>query len=106
MKLTKSENPMFALTWTLFHPVDAVSPLFGLPREEIEASELNFVLSIAGFDEASAQMLRARVTFAAQDLRFDHEFADVFSLDEDGTRRIDYSRVHDVRAIADLESST
>ena len=106
MKLTKSENPMFALTWTLFHPIDEESPLFGVPSEEIEASERNFVLSIAGCDETSAQTVRARATYAAQDLRFDHEFVDVFSLDEDGTRHVDYSRVHDVRAIADSEDST
>ena len=106
MKLTKSENPIFALTWTLFHPVDEESPLFGLAPEEIEASELNFVLSLSGYDESSAQTLRARSTYAAQDLRFDHEFVDVFSHDADGTRRVDYSRVHQVRAVAESANST
>jgi inward rectifier potassium channel len=106
MKLTKSENPMFALTWTLFHPVDEESPLFGLAPEDVEASELNFVLSISGYDETSSQTMRARATYAAQDLRFDHEFVDVISLDQDGTRRIDYSLVHEVRAIAEPEDTT
>jgi inward rectifier potassium channel len=106
MKLTKSENPIFALTWTLFHPIDESSPLFGLEPDEIEATELNFVLSISGYDETSAQSVRARATYTAQDLRFDHEFVDVFSLDADGTRRVDYSRIHDVRAISELQDST
>ena len=106
MKLTKSENPTFALTWTLFHPIDENSPLFGVDPDEMEATELNFVLSIAGYDESAAQLVRARHTYAAQDLRFDHEFVDVFSLDADGTRRLDYSRLHDLRAIAASDDAT
>jgi len=106
MKLTKSENPMFALTWTLFHPIDENSPLFGVDPEEIEGAELNFVLSISGYDESSAQTVRARRSYAAQDLRFNHEFVDVFSVDADGARRVDYARIHDVRAVAESENAT
>lgn len=99
MRLSKSENPMFALSWTLFHPIDPDSPIYGLPEEDFGASEINFVLSISGFDETSAQTVHARQTFAAQDLRFGHEFVDIFSLDDSGVRHVDYARVHETRAI-------
>jgi inward rectifier potassium channel len=99
MRLSKSENPMFALSWTLFHPIDADSPIHGVGDAELLASELYFVLSINGLDETSAQMVHARETFAAPDLRPGHEFVDIFSLDEDGLRHVDYSRVHDTRPV-------
>jgi len=51
MRLSKNENPMLALSWTLFHPVDADSPIYGLSETELLASEMNFVLSINGLDE-------------------------------------------------------
>ena len=77
LRLVKSENPVLALSWTLFHPIDADSPLYGWPIDELVASETNFILSIAGFDETSAQTVHARQTFAAQDLRPGHEYVDI-----------------------------
>lgn len=100
LKLTKNENPTFALTWTLFHPIDAESPLNGLSVDDIAASEMNFVLSITGLDETSAQMVRARTVYASGDLRPNHEFVDVFRVDDHGVRHVDYGRLHDIHPTA------
>jgi inward rectifier potassium channel len=99
MRLSKSENPMLVLSWTIFHPIDADSPIYGMAEADLAASEVNFVLSINGLDETSAQMVHARETFAAQDVRVGHEFVDIFSVDENGFRHIDYARVHDTRRV-------
>jgi len=99
MRLLKSENPVFALSWTLFHPIDQHSQLYGLSAQEIETSEMNFVVSITGLDETSSQIVHARQTFAAQDLKIGHEFVDIHSTDEDGSRRVDYSKIHDTRPL-------
>ena len=100
MRLIKSENPALALTWTLFHPVDVDSPLYGVDAESLRTAEINFIVSVSGFDETSAQMLRARHTFAAQDVRPDHEFVDIIRVDEDGVRHVDYGKLHDIRPVA------
>lgn len=104
MKLAKSENPTFALSWTLFHPIDKQSPIHGLSDAELAASEINFVVSISGLDETSSQMVHARETFAAQDVRPGHEFVDIFSLDESGLRHVDFGRVHDTRPVSNSAS--
>src|SRR6202453_2660548 len=95
MRLSKSENPMLALSWTLFHPVDADSPIYGVGETELLASEMNFVLSINGLDETSSQMVHARQTFAALDVRHGHEFVDIFSLRESGFWHVVCVRLHD-----------
>ena len=89
MRLLKSENPTLALSWTLFHPIDADSPLFGMNEETLAASEINFVVSIVGFDETSGQTVHARDVFAAQDVRFGQEYEDIIWIDDDGLRHID-----------------
>ena len=99
LRLLRSENPAFALSWTLFHPIDQDSPLFGIPLDELVAGDSNFVLVISGYDDTSAQIVRSRATFSARDLRPGHEFVDIQSLDENGVRRIDYARIHDTRPI-------
>jgi inward rectifier potassium channel len=97
MRLVKSENPALALSWTLFHPIDAESPLHGVDMKELSASEMNFIVSIGGFDETAAQIVRARYTFAAQDVRPGHEFVDIITIDDDGVRHVDYAKIHETR---------
>ena len=100
LRLLRSENPVLALSWTLFHPIDADSPLYGVSESELVASETNFVVSIRGFDESAAQTVHARHTFTAQDLRPGQEFVDIHSIDENGMRHIDYAKIHDTRPVA------
>ncbi len=97
MKLTKNENPSFALTWTLFHPIDAESPLAEMSESDLAASEVNYVLTVSGFDESAGQAVRARNVYAARVVRYNHEFIDIFSVDERGLRRVDYALLHDTR---------
>jgi inward rectifier potassium channel len=106
LRLLRSENPVLALSWTLFHPIDADSPLYGVGESELLASETNFVVSIRGFDETSAQTVHARHTFAAQDVRPGHEFVDIHSLDEDGMRHIDYAKIHDTKPVPSRPTSS
>ena len=94
MRLIKSENPALALSWVLFHPIEADSPLYGMSEEALADSEINFVLTIVGFDETSGQMEHARDIFTAQDVRFGHEFVDIIRIDEQGMRHIDYSKIN------------
>jgi inward rectifier potassium channel len=100
LRLLKSENPTFALSWTLFHPIDEQSPLFGKDEDALAASEINFVVSIVGFDEASGQTVRSRDVFTAQDVRFGHEYVDFIWVDEQGLRHIDYSKIDATRAVS------
>lgn len=100
MRLERSENPVFALSWTLRHVIDGDSPLDGLSAEEIAASDMNFAVTISGLDETSAQIVHARKPYAAPDLRYGHEFIDIIRIDEDGLRHVDYAKIHDTRPVA------
>ncbi len=106
MRLLRSENPTFALSWTLFHPIDEQSPLFGHDEDTLAASQMNFVVSVVGFDEASGQIVRARDVFAAQDVQFGHEYVDFVWIDDQGLRHIDYAKIDATRpASADAGGS-
>jgi inward rectifier potassium channel len=97
LPLERDGNPVFALTWTLMHVIDEASPLYGLSAEEIAMSEMNFVVSISGLDETSAQLVYSRKPYPAQNIKVGHEFVDVVTIDADGMRRIDYAKLHETR---------
>src|SRR5262249_37784799 len=89
-----------ALSWTLFHPINEQSPLFGTDKETLAASEINFILSIVGFDETSGQTVHSRDVFTAQDVRWNHEYVDFVWIDDEGMRHIDYAKIDATRLAA------
>jgi inward rectifier potassium channel len=103
MSLVRSENPVFALSWTLFHTIDADSPLYMLSPEEIAESDLNFAVTLSGLDETSSQLVHGRHRYSGQDLRVGHEFVDIVRVDEEGMRHMDFAKIHDTRPAENFE---
>jgi inward rectifier potassium channel len=100
MRLLRSENPAFALSWTLFHPIDEDSPLYGKSREDTLRDEITIVVTIAGLDERSSQTVHVRQAYAADSVRWGHEFLDMFHRDERGRAYVDFSKIHETQVHA------
>jgi hypothetical protein len=71
-----------------------------MDKETFAASEINFVVSIVGFDETSGQTVHARDVIAAQDVRFGHEYVDFVWADDQGLRHIDYAKIDATNLVA------
>ncbi len=60
MAVARPHTPMFALTWTVIHPIDQSSPLFGASREGLLRAHAQIVVSIVGLDETFSQTIFTR----------------------------------------------
>jgi inward rectifier potassium channel len=98
--LLRSENPNFALSWTILHPLDEASALFGQAGEDLAREEVVFMLVITGHDEASGQSVQATGFYSAADIRWDHRYSDILSTAADGATVLDYARFHGVEPVA------
>ena len=96
LALLRSRNLVFALTWTLIHPIDAASPLDGWDQQALAAAKSRITVSITGHDENIAAEVHALHEYTADDLFFDHRFVDIIADGDDGTRIIDLTCFHDV----------
>jgi inward rectifier potassium channel len=96
LDLLRNENPVFALTWTIFHVIDEDSPLHGKSPDDLVQAEALLVLTVGGLDDSSAQQLNARRTYSQEYIRWQHRYVDISSDAEDGTLLLDYSKFHDV----------
>jgi len=96
LDLRRSENPVFALSWTIFHPIDESSPLHGSGPDELAKAEALLVLTISGLDDNSAQQLNARRSYSQDHIRWQHRYVDISSSADDGRLIIDYGKFHDV----------
>ena len=95
LKLERAQNPVFALSWTIFHIIDETSPLHGQDAAALERSQASFVVTLIGLDETSGQTMYARHGYEHHVLRWNHGFVDILGMDEDGVAIIDYGRFHD-----------
>jgi inward rectifier potassium channel len=94
LPLQRGESPLFALSWSLFHVIDDASPLNGQTGADLAAVEASFVVTLRGHDESLAQNVTARRTYRLEEVRWDHRYDDILSLNEAGKLIIDYGKFH------------
>jgi len=96
LQLDRSHTALFALSWTVIHPIDEKSPLHGATRESLRAEDCEIIVSLTGLEETFAQTIHARFSYIPDDIFFGVRFRDVLYRTPDGRRGIDYSRFHEV----------
>jgi inward rectifier potassium channel len=95
LELVRDRSPVFALTFTVMHEIDAKSPLYEATAESLAAGNAELLVTASGVDETLAQPVHARTSYLPHEIRWDHRFADIMGWTEDGRRAIDYRRFHD-----------
>ena len=95
LPLVRGQNPMLILSWTIFHVIDAASPLYGVTPEEFNASSASLILSVSGHDENFGQDVHANKSYGATDVRYGHRFRDILSVRDDGQTVMDHRLFHD-----------
>jgi len=99
LALVRSHLPLLQLTWTLLHPLDENSPLYGLSAEQLEAAESEIIVSLVGLDETLSQTIQARHSYIAEEIIHDAFFEDVLTR-KDGGVEVNYNLFHSVRRSA------
>jgi inward rectifier potassium channel len=99
VKLLRSSNSLFALSWTIMHPIDQDSPLYGLTPEEMEEQDMEIVVMLNGLDEILADRIYCRHAYWADEIVWNRRFVDVISVTPGGNRMVDLTQFHDTREI-------
>lgn len=97
LKLLRSNNSLFALSWTVMHPIDADSPLYGLTPGQMQEQDMEIIIMLAGLDEILADRIYARHAYWADEIVWNRRFVDVISVNDAGHRVVDLTRFHDTR---------
>jgi len=93
----RERTPLFTLSWTAVHRIDAQSPLYGQTDETLAAGRADFVVTLTGIDETFSQTVHARHYYdGRRDIRWGGRFVDILTVGEDGVTRIDYASFDDV----------
>jgi inward rectifier potassium channel len=103
--LERERVVFFPLSWTVVHPIDENSPLFGLTDDDLRRSSAEFLILLNGTDETFSQTVHTRSSYAASDVVWDARFVNVFNR-RTGRERltIDVRRLHDIERVEKAET--
>lgn len=96
LKLVRPRSPLFSLSWTVMHPIDETSPLYGATLETMHEQQMEIVVLLSGTDETLSQVIYARHAYSPDDILFDRRFVDVVKVAADtGHVEVNLHRFHD-----------
>ncbi len=100
LTLERHKVAFFPLTWTIVHPIDASSPLYGATAEDLQAWDAEFLILLTGIDDTFSQTVHARSSYKAHEVAFKARFRNIFDHSAAGTLGIDIDDIHEVEPAA------
>jgi inward rectifier potassium channel len=83
----------FPMVWTINHPIDENSPMYGMTMKDMEEADLEFMISLSGFDDTFAQNVTARYSFTHQELVYGAKWISVFGTNARGQTSQDLNKI-------------
>ncbi len=101
LELERRRVTFFPLSWTIVHPIDKESPLWGVTAQELADSDPEFLILLSGTEETFSQIVHARTSYKADEIIWQAHFTNMFERRApDAPLAIDVSRIHDVEPAA------
>lgn len=98
LSLERESVAFFPLSWTVVHPIDEASPLYGWDRARLLESEAEFLVLITGVDETFAQVVHSRTSYTAEEVVCNARFRNMFRGGE-GALGVDLGKLHDLETV-------
>ena len=87
----------FALSWTVVHPIDSNSPMWGLKHKDLVDADAEILILLIGTDETTSQAVHSRSSYKADEIVWGAKFANMFLRTEtEGIIGMSLSRIHDI----------
>ena len=94
LTLERKKVVFFPLSWTIVHPIDEASPLWGLTEKDLAERDVEFLVLLSGIDETFSQIVHARTSYKPQEIVFGERFVNIYNpVRADGTVSIDVSKL-------------
>ena len=84
LRLETHKIQFFPLTWTLVHPIDKNSPLYGMTKEELTEKGAEILSLVKGFDDKFSQVVHSRHSYLVENMVVGAKYVPSFSTNEEG----------------------
>jgi inward rectifier potassium channel len=82
MPLERQKVSLFPLNWTMVHPIDENSPIFGKTKEDLLAENAELIVFIKGQDITFGQLVQANSSYLAKEIMWGEKFVPMYYSDD------------------------
>jgi inward rectifier potassium channel len=85
----------FSLSWTIVHPLDEKSPLYGFTEGDVLDSSAEVLILVKAIEEANQQTVHTRRSYIATDMVWNARFSPIMGKHQDGVPEVITSKISD-----------
>lgn len=94
LPLERAKIHLFPSNWTVVHPIDGESPLWGRTDADLRRAKAEFIVLIKAFDDTFSQTIYARTSYTAEEVRWGARFSPMLFPAVDGMTDLDMGRLN------------
>jgi inward rectifier potassium channel len=98
-KMLRLERPtvlFLPLSWTVVHPIDQDSPLWGKTAEDMARLQAEVLIMVKAYDDTFSQTVLARHSYRHDEFLWNRRFAPAFFVDDEGDLVLELKKVGEV----------
>jgi inward rectifier potassium channel len=85
----------FPSSWTVVHPINEESPLFGLNWNDIQEAQPELMILVTGYDETLGVNIHSRQSYLLEEMVWGGKFVKILDTNTSGKAVLDLGRFHD-----------
>lgn len=99
LKLEYKKISMFTATWTVNHPIDEESPLYGLNEVDLKEMDSEFFVLLKGFDDTFAQQVHSRSSYKYNEIIWGAKFVSTYGKSGDGRTAVELDKISEITKV-------
>jgi len=99
MELELSSINFFPLTWTINHPINENSPIYGMNYNDLKDVQAEFLVILNGFDDTFSQTVHKHFSYTVDELVYGAKFVSVFVENRSGVVVQDINKLNDYELV-------
>src|SRR5215212_4720483 len=104
LDLERKRVVFFPMSWTIVHPIDEKSPMFGMTREELVDRDAEFLVLLSGIDETFSTTVHARPSYKPAEIAVGQRLVNIYKPGRaDGTVSINVRKLGETEPAEDEE---
>lgn len=93
LKLERKLISFFSTSWTVVHPIDKESPLYGMTPQDYEEQEMEIIVMFKAFDDTYARHIYDRTSYVHEELAWGKKFVSIYDHKPDEKMHIAMDRI-------------
>jgi inward rectifier potassium channel len=100
LELELKKIVFFPMSWTINHPIDENSPLFGMTEKDLKEANVEFLILLNGCDDGFSQTVITRHSYTFEEIVYGAKFISVFGTNANGQTAQDLTKISDYELIS------